>query len=338
MAIRPNPYFDPDFLIPAMRHLADEPIHVLIVTAQPQLNPSALPVFCGLMPIANMKTNSNRVKRSRNRFSQRNDSDFEIWQHEFCHDCTPLLRQEVAAETLDFMLDYLRCEMQIDNVTMNCVAAEGAFGSSLSRHLENHSSNVLHARQTTRHRQQAPSDQEQPPLPTIDLPQQLELLKKLSTRGEVKTTTAAPGDSDQWVDEFLRLEATSNRTSATAKTSSHSANRFLREMSSRMLAYGKMTLHKTTLSNQPIAMCCDMTHQHGPKTPTHAVRFKTAYLDSLERFIPILLPDLNSHETFGRPNVIDQFLDIRFSLHDPTTKTTIPTLQKLKQRFRKTFA
>ncbi|MEM9412634.1 MAG: hypothetical protein AAGA30_16090, partial [Planctomycetota bacterium] len=50
-AVRPNPFFDPDFLIPAVRYLGDKHVEVLVVLAKPRLNPGGAAVICGLLPI-----------------------------------------------------------------------------------------------------------------------------------------------------------------------------------------------------------------------------------------------------------------------------------------------
>ena len=93
MAVRKNPFFDPGFLIPAFRHLNQNGARVLVVNAPPRVHPDGPPVVCALFPV---------IKK---RIYGLPFSCLEIWKHDQCFDCTPLIRRDCAKEVLEFVFE-----------------------------------------------------------------------------------------------------------------------------------------------------------------------------------------------------------------------------------------
>jgi hypothetical protein len=334
MAVCPNPYFDPDFLIPALNHLAEQQVQVLIVTSYPLSDSNGIPVFCGLMPFIKKKMDVPGKKRY-----HRSVTGIEIWQHSQCHDCTPLIREEVAAETLECLINYVHDELGAQIIRTNDIQADSAFTELLDQALKNrlglsHTMEQIatEPQKTIAHASSRSSDcQAETKIEAVSL------RDKLSARGEIETTHLGNRTDAVWIDEFLRLEAANRTTPITNHIRCHASNSFFRDMATRMLTNGKMTLCKTTLSQQPIAMSCDISHRshqsHRPSTSAAEtrLRFKEAFVTSLREYVPALLPASLDREQTTQV--------LTFSTHKASVSKSAatPMINRLKKfTFRKT--
>ena len=297
-AVRPNPFLDPDFLIPAMRNLADENVYVLVVKSKPRVNSNGEDVICGLLPIRRKKIYGMPL------------TAVETWRHDQCPDTTPLMRADVKKETFSFMLNWLADSMGVKLLSLDTVAADGAFGNLLTEEIYQ-SSRTTFLRDRFTRACFKPMDSADEYINTnvgkSTRKGTMKSKRKLAERGLLETSIASPTDVD-WIDEFMRLEASGWKgQKQTAFASNHVTNQFFRETAVRMLASGKMTLMKTTLSGQPIAMACDVHHESIANGCEYAVHYKIAFNETMRESSPGLILELENIARLHSTNV--QFVD-----------------------------
>ncbi len=297
-AVRPNPFFDPDFLIPAMRYLADGNVQVLVVKSKPRVNPDGDAVICGLVPIQKKKIYGMPF------------SAVEFWKHDQCPDSTPLLRADVMKETLAFIFSWLAESMGVKLLSLDTVAGDGAFANLLTEEIHHSARTSFNRDRFTRACFKPMNDADEYINTNVGKSTRKGTLKskrKLAERGLLETSVATAYEID-WIEQFMRLEASGWKgQQQTAFASNHVTNHFFREAAQRMLTSGKMTLMRITLSGQPIAMACDIHHEPLAAGCEHAVHFKIAFNESLRESSPGLILELENIERLHETNV--QFVD-----------------------------
>ena len=113
--------------------------------------------------------------------------------------------------------------------------------------------------------------------------------RKLCDRGAIVTSVSTAND-ENWVEQFLRLEASNPENRKSDVADKHAEGCFFREITDRMLPKGKMTWLKTTLAGQPIAMSCKINH----KNQSRSLLYKLATMHSLQQLHPGLILQLES--------------------------------------------
>ncbi len=249
-SIRKNPYFDPDFLIPALKHLNDVDASVLVIDA-PAKNGTR--VLCALMPIVKKRVYGMPVR------------SYEIWKHDQCIDATPLIRKEVAAEVIDFVFQYMEEEMKAKLFSFDTVSNEGEFGRLLSENIRHNKRNLFNHFTFD----QASGSNN---VPAQSNPHQPE--RQLSDLGELETEVLSSTDQiDKWTDQFLKLEASSASSEDVGPSlvSRGAHRKFFREMALRSLVKGKLSMIKVNFIGQPIGIFCNF-HQG-----SEGIHFKTCF-------------------------------------------------------------
>jgi hypothetical protein len=283
-AVHRNLMFDPDFLIPAFKHLADGAVQVLVVEAPPKSNFDAAPVLCGLLPL----------KKKTNRF-QSLIAGHETWLHEPCFDGTPLLRDDCASEVLHAIFDYLATREKTTLLRLDAVSNEGRFGQVLT--------DVLRAREITpfcrdsftRAGLKPEFDAEtyfEKHVSKSVAKTQRRLSRRLEERGTVSLIAHRDGESAQtMIEHFLRLEASGWKGESGTALKCQTANReFFQEMVERCLSKEKLSFLTLNFNGQPIAMLCDLY------TGSIGYSFKTAFDEALREFSPGTMIELKNIE------------------------------------------
>lgn len=284
-AIEPNPFFDPDFLIPAIRHMAEDGVYVLVVRATNVQTPDGQNAIYGLMPIRKSKTQNKR------------SSAVEIWMHDHCFDATPLIRQEHAVETISFILEWLSNDLGVSNLCIGSVSQSSKFADAWQTAIGSGSDIVAESTSFSmpcfKPLNDAVSYISNKVAPEVQANAQ-NLYRKLCERGEVVTSVSSQCD-EGWVEPFLRLESSnwSNEQQADI-AAKHAFGCFFREMAQRMLAKQKMTMLKTTLTGQPIAMSCEIQHRASGSKTEQRFQFKLATNRSLQALNPGLILELEN--------------------------------------------
>jgi len=289
-AVRKNPFFDPDFLIPAFKHLNDDNSAQLLVIEAPQRVNEQLPrVLCGLIPI------------KKKRFYGMPIRSYESWKHDQCFDTTPLIRADVATETMSFMFDFIATELKSSLFSFENVAGEGEFARLLTHEFYQNERTVFHRDAYNRACFIPEADAEtyiKSEVAKNTRKGTLRLERKLSGLGEMKTWVMQnDSDASKWAEEFLRLEGAGWKGKAgTAMSSTPSETQFFREMIRRTHRAGKLSMVKIEFIGQPISMICDV-HQ-----ASSAIHFKTAFDETYSQYTPGLIAELKNIERLHGTN------------------------------------
>ena len=271
-SVRKNPFLDPDFLIPAFKHLNEGDVKILVVDAPQHSHPDGPRVLCALLPIVTKRVCGLRC--------------CEVWQHNQSFDATPLIRQEVAGETINFIFQFIADELKSVLFSLKNVTEEGDFAKVLSRELVQGTRKVFNQSKFSREELAAEKHTEGQ--------DKHDCRSDLSGLGELKAEVLTPDDDvDKWASDLLKIES-SNWTGEQASMASCSARRlFFRELLTRSLSKRKLSMLKVDFIGQPIGILCDLYQGNV------AVQFKACFDNSYSRYTPALIAELKSiHRRF----------------------------------------
>ena len=280
IAVHGNPFLGSGYLLPALEHLADDSVSVLVVTARPRVNPEAPEVLCALMPL------------ERKRMYGMPLSCFEIWKHDQCFDCTPLIRKDCAKEVWKFALEYL-AQQNTKLLSLDTVSAEGDFANLLIEHLYSSDQPAFYRDRFTRACFK-PLDDSETYIKAQVSPKTRKSVQRLRRKlakqgvGEVRTQFTYQYD-DKIVRAFLELEAAGWKgKSQTAFQSSPNSQAFFESITKRLFASQKMVAIQTFLGDKRIAIAFDLLEGD------RAAHYKIAYDESLREFSPGLILELDN--------------------------------------------
>ncbi len=277
MAVEPNPFYEPELLIPALEHLADSRVQVVLLWSVPRQNPHGEKVLCGLFPIhLRMGGPLGRT----------------LWRHLHCYLATPLVRRDLLEETLAAFLDWVFEARHSQPFLFPRIAADGLFFRALCHEVQtrellfwvqdqHHRALFLRAESALAFRERA-----------ISYKVRKELARKRRRLGESGQLSArlldAGEDSTPWADAFLELEARGwkgRRKTALGTTDKEA--RYLREASTSLHAAGKLFMSKLEFDGRLIASTSTFL------TPPGGCCFKITYDEELARFSPGSLHQLD---------------------------------------------
>lgn len=280
-ALRPNFCFEPNFLIPAFEHLNEQGAKLLVVEAA-CLADSNQTVWCGIMPL--VKTSVFKLPFAA----------MEIWKHDQCFDCTPILRSDCAAEALRYAFKFLKDQGvsllsadtianddvfkavwdQVVSDTRSATFVRQAFERACFRPAENHESYVKQhvsksiCKNTKR------------------------LGRRLAEQGELEFHVSdETSDFEQLADAFLEIEASGWKAeSGTALMCKPSTEQFYRSMVEASAKRNRIRFLSVTLDREPIAMLSDLYSER------HGFAYKTAFDESYSAYSPGLLAEVHNIE------------------------------------------
>ena len=292
VSIRPNSFFDPDFLIPAIRHLGDANVSVLVIDAAQRVDPLGPRVICGLLPVIKKKFYGIPI------------NCLEIWKHDQCFDSTPLIRYDCATEVLEFIFEFLAEEMNTNLISMNTVAGEGAIANLLTDNFYRNSRTVFHRDEFTRSCFRPMCDGETYIKTKVSKNTRKgtrRLSRKLAFQGEL-VTEVSTDCSNQWIEEFLNLESAGWKgQTGTSIASDQATRQFFCEMTSRMLNSNRLIISRTSFDDRPISMFVDLIHQG------RGAHFKTTFDESFGEYSPGLIAELANIHRLHQSNI--EFVD-----------------------------
>jgi len=286
VCLKPNPFMDPNFLIPAIRHLSNPgSVSVLVVEAPNRRNVKAPKVLCALMPL---------IKRRMYGIPQK---CFEIWKHDFCYDSTPLIREDCGKGAFSAALDFLGGDLNAKMFSMDTVSGQGKFQNLVTDLIYERSHGVFSRDAFTRACFIPDTDAEfyiRKNVSKNTRKNATRMEAQLEELGTLEHQTVEDGSlGDHWIDEFLEIEASGWKgKDGTAMLSDPSTKRFFKEMAQLHLANGSLSLLKVSLDKHPIAMLCNL--QRGG----YAVAFKTAYDENYGQYSPGVIAELKSIERY----------------------------------------
>src|SRR5262245_16957554 len=199
-AIEPNAFYEPWVLLPAVRMFgADQRLlFVLIYLSDPQ-RPAGAPVLCGFFPLRLTRHPRLRV------------SLLQLWSHDYCFLCTPLLRARHAREALDAFGDWLADDARGSLMEYGAIVGEGPFHHVLVDHLRERGSlacvTSVHTRAFFRRRPDA-DDYLQAVLSGNQRRDLKRREKRLTDVGPLEYSEFSTADDvERWAESFMRLEA-----------------------------------------------------------------------------------------------------------------------------------
>jgi len=263
-ALEPNAFFEPWFLLPALRHFG-QGVSVALVYAAPAA-PGGPAALAGLFPVRQARLSRLVPVRV-----------VEMWRHAYCFLCTPLLRADCAAEALGAFLAWLATGPPGAPLwRLELVSADGPFGQLLTR--------VCHERQRPsflvesylRARIDVGESAEDYLTRALAKKRLREVRRKeraLEKLGRLERRVLAPGDPiDGWLEDFIALEAAGWKgRNGTAFASRGADAEFFREMARAAHAAGRLQALGLYLDGRPIALKFNLL------APPGAFAFKIAF-------------------------------------------------------------
>ena len=276
-ALEPNPAYEPWMLLPALEaYGGGQDLRFVLVHHAGEL--------AGFFPL-----------KAERRFRGLPVGTLASWRHPHCMLCVPLVRATVASKVLAGFLDWSRKSASV--VDLSHLVAEGAFHQALV--------DALNAGEFT----SAITDAYTRPLlrrskETVTTRDVRRREKRLCEAGKVeRLVLRSREDLPRWIDEFLALEAAGwkgKRGSALA--CSETSRRFAQGLFTGAFERGRLIMVGINFDGRPIARYCGFTAGEG------AIAFKTAYDESLRRYAPGMLAQVDMIRAFHeRPEL--QWMD-----------------------------
>ena len=283
VAIHRNLMFDPDFLIPAFRHLADQTVRILVIEAHHKNQPQGRPVLCGLLPLQTKRVYGLPL------------ASLETWLDEQCVDGTPLLRCDCAKPTLQFLFDFLAKSEKTKLFSLPLVSNSGEFANVLTDVLYARAVKPFHRDSFTRacFRPEADAGTYFAHHVSSSVQRtQRRVARRLEEQGSVSVSCYRTAESsDSMLEHFLRLEASGWKAAAgTALRNNQRSESFFREMVTRSMVHGKLSFLAVELNGQPISMLCDLY------AGDRGYAFKTAFDEHFQEFSPGMMAELRNIE------------------------------------------
>lgn len=279
-ASEPNPFYEPWFLTPALKHLAgaNRP-RLLVVRKEDQLLalvPLTVEPRYGRMPIRHV----------------------ENWLHYHCFYGAPLVRAGFEHDVWHAILDLLDRSPWADGLLhLKGLDPDTQLVRAL---MEVRRADVVH--RTARALLSGPRDPQTYFATHVRKKKRKELARLRARLGELGTITCdrlAPGDKPQpWIEAFLALEASGWKGRAgSALGSSEQTSVFLRDALTGAHAAGRLELLRLTLDGQPIAMLVNFLTAPG------GFSFKIAFDERFARFSPGVMIQIENLATLARDGI-----------------------------------
>lgn len=261
-AVEPNPFFDPDFVLPAASALGErDEVGLLVVTNGA--------VWCGCVPI--------RRYRRWHRIPLRS---IGTWRHRYCFLGTPLVRPDVEREALEAMIATLGHLEGNFFCALEWVSTEGPLREHLRDVLPSDTLVFERFRRATLDRR-ADADYLDGWVKSKD---RRELRRRSRLLGEELGGTPALVDRSEDTDaieDFLTMEAAGWKGEAgTALASNPAHAQFFRDVTKRFAARRSLNLIFLEVGETEVAGTCDFV------AGGVDFCFKVAYDESLGRFAP----------------------------------------------------
>ncbi|MFK7769452.1 MAG: GNAT family N-acetyltransferase [Mariniblastus sp.] len=268
-ALRPNASFESNFLLPALEHLADDSIRVLIVD---DVQADKHNNLVALVPI-------QRKQVYRLPFNAA-----EIWKHEQSFDSTPLLHKQHATEAWQLICDKLISDgfslLSLDTVSgepdIDQVFKATEKNQGIVRFQRDHFQRAAFTPSDT------PGDYVTKHVSKSIRKNSRRLFRRLEDLGTVTWETSAPSsDFEQLTKYFLKIEASGWKgREGTALASNESTKTFYEQLIRESAEDGKARFLSLKLDGRPIAMLSDI------QSGNVVFSYKTAYDEEFASFSP----------------------------------------------------
>ena len=274
-AIEANVFYEPWLLRPALRTLKrGTPVRLVFIYETSSSENTGISRLCGFFPLEMVS-----------RFRNLPIPVWRLWKHLHCFLCTPLIRPERARETLTALLQWASAAGSTHVVDFSHVRGDGPFHDLLMEH-----ANETGTLQCVRNRfpralwkqGQELGDYLQNTLSTGVRKEYRRQRKRLGEMGQLEfRTLQQPGEVDEWLEQFLHLEASGWKARAgTALTINASERAYVRAAAQEGFARRQMLMQGLFLDGRPVAMLMSFLAGTGGFT------FKIAYDEEYAKFSP----------------------------------------------------
>ena len=262
-----NPSFEPNFLIPAFKHLGDTKVKILVVFDENAVSEDDKLV--GLIPFRKKRIFHLPI------------STLEVWKHEQCFDSTPLLRTEHKNEVWKVCCDFLRNE-GVGLLSLDTVSAESDFNEVIEDGLSESHYGVFQKKLFERAAFRPLNSSEEYSKEFISKNARKGFRRqnrRLSELGDVTFERSTSGSDFDWLaDEFLSLEASGWKgNDRTALACNVCTSNFYRELVRESANAGKARFLTLRLNGNPIAMLSDI--QSGQTVYSYKTAFNEEFAD-----------------------------------------------------------
>lgn len=283
----PNVFYEPQQLLPALRHLAGPDRAALVVVEGRSLDPKRPePVWCAVVPV-----------QRRLSYRGRRMPGLATWRHDYAYCGTPLVREDVAEEAVEAYLDWLRTDARGGRTfLLSWLPADGPVLKQFVACLQKRGDASFVARQFARAEFRPEADAE------------AYLAKHWSRKNRHEARRAhrrlveegafafeafdETCDAETWRSDFLRLENSGwkgDQGTSFAADANHT--RYLQEVWSAAAASNRLIAHRMTLDGEPLAMNVAFACSEG------AYYFKTAFAEAHAKRSPGVVQELLFLET-----------------------------------------
>jgi CelD/BcsL family acetyltransferase involved in cellulose biosynthesis len=262
-AIEPNPFFEPDVVLPAAAGLGDRGVGLLVARAGER--------WLASLPV-----------RRRARWNRLPLPALATWRHDYCFLGTPLVDADGGDGGLRALVEHARRNGRDGLVVLERLA-DGPVHDELMRlgDVRGLGAHVIEeGERATLHRRPAPTYIEEA-MPSRRRRELRRLRRLLEAELGAPLTVTDRSDDPSAVDEFLALEASGWKGRAgTAFASRRGHAEFFAEMCLRMAASGRLQLLSMEAGGRLVAMKCNL------RAGDHVYCFKIAYEEEFARFSP----------------------------------------------------
>jgi hypothetical protein len=312
-ALEPNPFYEPWMLLPAIRaYGSGRDLRFVCVQGPDPSDPSAPPVLCGLFPL-------ERRSRYAGLGMTLPLASLSLWRYPFSYVLTPLLRADLAAETLAAFFAWLAagshgCRL----MEFYLIAGDGGFWQRLLDHCDRHERAYYVSWTFLRPLFQPGRDVESDARSGMQPGRWRELgrhERRLADAGPLEYAALGPGDDvDAWIEEFLRVEAISWKGRGGRALSDDEVGReYFRTVARAAFARGQLMMLALRLNGRAIAHKCNFLAGPG------SFAIKIAFDEEHARHSPGLLLEIeNIRQVHARPEIrwMDSCADVPHAMLD----------------------
>ncbi|MCI0685392.1 MAG: GNAT family N-acetyltransferase [Gemmataceae bacterium] len=293
-AIEPNIFYEPWFVLPALRTLVPVPRNLLfLLVFVPDSDPARPPRLTAFVPL-----------ERRRRYKRLPVSYLRLWSHEHSYLYSPLIHKDHAPESLDAVFDWLDHDRRSRPlVEWPLCLAEGPLYRQLVDLFGRRGTLTYAADQVTRAYCRPGADADAYLNAALSSNKRRDLnrrQRKLAEQGQVEFRVLQTSDEiAAGCEDFLRLESGGwkGRT-GTALAATPAGQEFFRAVVREAGARGQLLLHGLYLNGRPIAMRTTFTSGAG------SFFFKPAYDEAFAAYSPGVLLELETIRLLhGHPTV-----------------------------------
>ena len=286
-----NLAMESNYLLPALNHLADKSVRVLVVEAFSESSVETKRLI-GLLPVCPTSVYGMPV------------SAVEIWNHDQCLDCTPLIEKGKATEAWNSIFTFLGSQ-GFGMLNLENVLATGEISDSLHQVANQRNAATFNRDRFERASFQpddstADSDSYKAKFTSKSLRKNMQRLgRRLAQAGDLTVQLEdANSDFDALAEEFLALEASGWKgRDQTALKSRKSTREFYKALISMSAEAGKARFTTIRLDGNPIAMLSDL------QSGSIVCSYKTAFDETFSSYSPGVQAELHNLDFLIRDSI-----------------------------------